>query len=96
MKNSILTILLWGTIILGIVGCKKVEVKDSLETPENGYKLVTTLKNQNINLTELVRVNGNLYSKSPGLLDYLGNDNPIGVIDKLIDEIYIPKLDFET
>lgn len=93
MKKFVLTILL-GIIIIGITGCGKID--DSLKTQENGYKLVSSLKNQKANLTSLVQVNGALYSKSSAILDYLENSENIGVVDKIIDSIYIPKLDFET
>ncbi|MCM1052676.1 MAG: hypothetical protein NC483_01685 [Ruminococcus sp.] len=63
---------------------------------EKEYKLVSEIKNPSFDVTTLVRVKGILYSKSSAILDYLGTTNKIGVVDKLIDSIYIPKLDFET
>lgn len=47
--------------------------------------------------SQLVRYNGILYGKSYGMIDYAGNPNgPIGSINKLIGEEYLPNLDGET
>ncbi len=63
---------------------------------EKEYKLVNEIKNPTVDVTTLVRVDGVLYGKSGAILDYLETGNEIGIVDKLVDSIYIPKLDFET
>lgn len=54
--------------------------------------------NEGVSLTELVRYDNKLYGINDTIsLDYAGNKNgPIGKIDKLIDNQYIPKLNGET
>ncbi len=48
-------------------------------------------------LNQLVRYNGILYGKSNGTIDYAGNPNgPIGTINKLVGEEYLPVLSGET
>ncbi|MGN1311324.1 MAG: DUF4362 domain-containing protein [Clostridia bacterium] len=48
-------------------------------------------------LNQLVRYNGILYGKSYGMIDYAWNPNePIGTINKLVGEEYLPVLNGET
>lgn len=82
-------------------GYKKV-----LEKNANGewikvenYDLVTSLeKNEKASTEILVKFDGVLYGKSNAIIDYAGNleSERIGVIDRLVDSKYVPKLDNET
>lgn len=57
----------------------------------------TLSKNDEYDINKLVKYNGTLYAKSNALIDYAGNpDGPIGIINKLIGEEYVPTLDGET
>ena len=57
----------------------------------------TLSKNDEYDINKLVKYNGTLYAKSNALIDYAGNpDGPIGTINKLIGEEYVPTLDGET
>ena len=54
-------------------------------------------KSDKYDINELVKYNGILYAKSNSMIDYAGNpDGPIGTINKLIGEEYVPTLDGET
>ena len=62
-----------------------------------GYQLVSTLKKvQHVSTDILVQFDGVLYGKSNAIIDYAGETKKIGVIDKVIDSIYVPKYDGET
>lgn len=62
-----------------------------------GYQLVSTLKKVQHSSTEiLVQFDGVLYGKSNAIIDYAGGTEKMGVIDKVIDSIYVPKYDNET
>lgn len=62
-----------------------------------GYQLVSTLKKvQHASTDILVQFDGVLYGKSNAIIDYAGGTKKIGVIDKVIDSIYVPKYDGET
>lgn len=62
-----------------------------------GYALVSDLKKVDYASTEiLVRVDGALYGKSYGVIDYAGGTEKVGTIDKVIDIRYVPKYDNET
>ncbi len=57
----------------------------------------TLSKNDEYDINKLVKYNGTLYAKSNAIIDYAGNpDGPIGTINKLIGEEYVPTLDGET
>jgi len=61
------------------------------------YQKVTRLKSDNAITTVLVKYDNNLYGQSKSVIDYAPNPNgPIGVIDKLIDSQYVPKVNGET
>ena len=61
------------------------------------YKKVTSIKSDNVITTVLVKYNDTLYGQSKAVIDYAPNpDGPIGVIDKLIDSQYVPKINGET
>ena len=63
----------------------RVEVKDVLS------------KSNEFDINKLVKYNGTLYAKSNAVIDYAGNpDGPIGTINKLIGEEYVPTLNGET
>ena len=56
-----------------------------------------SLKAEETELNQLVRYNGILYGKSYGMIDYAWNPNePIGTINKLVGEEYLPVLNGET
>jgi len=70
-----------------------VKVKDNY----TGYELVKDLKKNEYASTEiLVKFDNVLYGKSYAIIDYAGGTEKIGVIDKLIDNGYVPKLNNET
>jgi len=61
------------------------------------YKNVTELKSDKVITTILVKYNDVLYGKSMSIIDYAPSQNePIGIIDKLIDSQYVPKINGET
>lgn len=61
------------------------------------YKKVTSIKSDKVITTILVRYNDVLYGKSMSIIDYAPSQNePIGIIDKLIDSQYVPKINGET
>lgn len=70
-----------------------VKVNDEL----GGYQLVSSLKKSQYTSTEiLVQFDGVLYGKSNAIIDYAGGTEKIGIIDKVIDSNYVPRLDNET
>ena len=55
------------------------------------------LLNDSASTQILIRYNNILYGKSFAVIDYAGSlEKNIGIIDKLIDEQYVPKLNCET
>lgn len=109
MKKFIISMLSL-LLIFALFGCnakpeknisetKTVEQKQT-ETSTNkydGYALVSDLGEvKGIFTEELVRYNGVLYGRSYGIIDVSSQIKQIGVIDKVIDKKYVPKLDGET
>lgn len=87
----------------GNKGYKKVLEKDTngewikVENKYDDYELVSELeKNQYASTEILVKFDGVLYGKSYAMIDYAGGTEKIGVIDKLINKEYVPKLNNET
>lgn len=83
----------------GLKGYRKVLDKNDINEWINvsSYDLVTSLKqNQYASTETLVKFDGILYGESYAVIDYAGGTEKIGVINKLVDEDYIPKLDNET
>ena len=71
--------------------------KSSENNKYDGYELVTDLgKVDYASIEVLVMFDGVLYGKANGVIDYAGGTQKIGVIDKLIPNKYVPKLDNET
>ena len=63
----------------------------------NGYNLVSDLEKIDYASTQiLVMFDSVLYGKSNSIIDYAGKTNKIGVIDKLINNKYVPKFNNET
>lgn len=60
------------------------------------YDKITTLHSKTASTEILIRFNGILYGKSFSVIDYAGDSEKIGTIDKLIDSKYVPKFDGET
>ena len=90
-------------VYTGGKGYKKVLEKtndgDWVKFKDNyiGYELVKDLKKNEYASTEiLVKFDNVLYGKSYAIIDYAGGTEKIGVIDKLIDNEYVPKLNNET
>lgn len=77
-----------------------IKLNDELINVEGkyaSYELVTNLeKNQYASTEILVKFDNVLYGKSYAIIDYAGGSEKIGVIDKLIDKKYVPKLNNET
>lgn len=70
---------------------------DNVASKYNDYKKITELKNVHYASTEiLVKFDGILYGKSNAIIDYSGGNKKIGIIDKVIDSEYVPKLNNET
>lgn len=93
-------ILLIG-LVLCLMGCHLMsdhteEVTHTQIDVPIEYELVSTLYCDHADINYLVRYDGKLYARSYALLDYAGGGEPVGVIDRLIDEDYIPLLDGET
>lgn len=83
----------------GLKGHKKILDKNDINQWINvsNYEAITTLKkNQYASTETLVKFDNVLYGKSYAIIDYAGGSEKIGIIDKLVDEDYIPKLDNET
>ena len=69
----------------------------NVENKYSSYELITNLKKNQYTSTEiLVKFDNVLYGKSYAIIDYAGGTEKIGVIDKLIDKNYVPKLNNET
>lgn len=65
--------------------------------PEREKISETLSKSDEYDINKLVKYNGTLYAKSNAIIDYAGNpDGPIGTINKLIGEEYVPTLNGET
>lgn len=62
----------------------------------NSYENIATLHSHKVNVDVLVKFDGILYGKSNSIIDYVGGTKAIGTIDKLIPNIYVPKLNGET
>lgn len=60
------------------------------------YETVSTLQSNIADVNVLVRFNGILYGKSYSIIDYDGGTKVAGTIDKIIPNIYVPKLNGET
>ena len=67
-------------------------------TNENysSYESVSTLNSNKADVTVLVKFDGILFAKSYSIIDYAGGTESVGTIDKLIPNIYVPKLNGET
>lgn len=78
---------------------EKTNFENSDKQTDNydGYMLVSDLEKVDYASTEiLVRYGGILYGRSYGIIDVASTIEKIGVIDKVIDEKYVPKYDGET
>lgn len=62
----------------------------------NEYEDVSILNSNKVDVNILVKFNDILFAKSNSIIDYSGNSNSVGFIDKLIPNKYIPKLNGET
>lgn len=69
---------------------------DNEELKYDGYRKVSTITADKVDTNMLVMFSGILYGKSYAIIDYAGDGELIGIIDKLIDYEYVPKLDGET
>lgn len=77
-----------------------IKQNDNIQNNEDKYatyELVANLeKNQYASTEILVKFDNVLYGKSYAIIDYAGGSEKIGVIDKLIDNEYVPKFNNET
>ena len=96
-KNIILCLIMLITLF-SITGCGFTKKEKSSENNKyDGYELVTDLgKVDYASIEVLVMFDGVLYGKANGVIDYAGGTQKIGVIDKLLPNKYVPKLDNET
>ncbi len=96
-KNIILCLIMLITLF-SITGCGFTKKEKSSENNKyDGYELVTDLgKVDYASIEVLVMFDGVLYGKANVVIDYAGGTQKIGVIDKLIHNKYVPKLDNET
>lgn len=62
----------------------------------SSYESVSTLSSDKADIKVLVKFGGILYAKSYRIIDYAGGTDAVGTIDKLIPNIYVPKLNGET
>ena len=97
-------------LIFALFGCNAKPEKNISETKTveqkqtemsvnqyDGYELVSDLGTvKGIFTEQLVRYNGVLYGRSYGIIDVSSQIKQIGVIDKVIDKKYVPKIDGET
>lgn len=109
MKKFLLSVLSL-IFIFALFGCNSEPVGNISETKPaehkqtetssnkfDGYTLVSDLgKINGIYTEQLVRYNGALYGRSYGIISVSSKIKQIGVIDKVIDKKYVPKLDCET
>lgn len=68
------------------------------KTPNyDNYKKISELNPVNYASTEiLIKFDGILYGKSNSLIEYVGETEKIGIIDKVIENEYVPELNGET
>ena len=88
-----------GIEILGADVLNTVDKKvETLTVTEERIKLEDLkIKAEGVDITKLVKFNGNLYGESFAVIDFAGNMNKsMGKIDFLIEEEYLPQLDGET
>lgn len=82
-----------GSIIICAYDKDLEKNKDTSRTKVKDVSLIA----EETETDKLVRYNGILYGKSYGMIDYAGNPNgPIGTINKLVGEDYLPELNGET
>lgn len=84
-----------------ILGLEILNTTDRVEThtvTEERIKISDLrITAEGVETTKLVKFNNTIYGQSFVMIDYAGDlDNPIGKIDYLIEEIYLPQIDGET
>ena len=84
------------TVSLHFKGSKFICHIDNESVKYDDYKKISGLKSNNVDVNTLVRFDGILYGRSYSMIDYVGGNKSIGIIDKLIDYEYVPKLNGET
>ena len=89
-----------GIEILGmeIINTADKKVETHTITEERIKLADLKIEAEGVDITKLVKFNGNIYAKSFALLDYAGElmNNSIGKINFLIEKEYFPQLDGET
>lgn len=75
---------------------KFIKSEKNIDNDYYSYENLSTLSSNNVDVKILVKFNGLLYGKSYSIIDYASSSDPVGTIDKLIPNIYIPKLNGET
>ena len=88
-----------GIEILGAEVFNTVDKKlENSTVIEERIKLADlNIKAEGIDITKLVKFNGNIYGESYAVIDFAGDINKsIGKIDFLIEEKYLPQIDGET
>lgn len=99
MKKKIILILFVIAILFTMAGYefeKKAKLSENI-SKYNDYELVNDLKKvEYASIKVLIKFDGVLYGKSNAIIDYIGGTNKVGIIDKVIPNKYVPKLNNET
>lgn len=94
MKRIIIYVIIMTMLV---VGCKNKVDNNALSSKD---EYITTSEYHDVenyvDLNYLVKFDNELYGKSFKMIDYAGGTEEIGVIDKLVDNKYVPKKNGET
>ncbi len=84
--------------VIEIIICSyKKDLEKGKDTNRIKIKEANLNISQDVESEQLIRYNGILYGRSYCLIDYLANpDGPIGTINKLVGEEYLPTINGET
>lgn len=79
-----------------VVNSKYIKFEQGEHATTESYENISTLQSNKVDVNILVKFNGILYGRSNSIIDYASGSEAIGTIDKLIPNIYVPKLNGET
>lgn len=83
-------------VVVGLVNNTNEEQEWFIKNIVNSKYIKFEQGNHLLDVNILVKFNDILFAKSNSIIDYSGNSNSVGFIDKLIPNKYIPKLNGET